>query len=407
MKSSLRFLLVAALLAAGAAQAREPILSATKLSFGDAGTLFVADWRGARIHALQLPAAGTPAGKPFNLMDVQAPIAKALGVVPDRLRVEDMAAQPGTERVYLSLSVLNGRQVPRPALVSIDAGGKVAVVDLRKVPATSVAIDDAPNAETRFWREIPAQSLTVTDMTLHEHKLYVAGLSNRSFASTLRVYDVPFTGRAKVTTVEMYHPVHNQIETRAPVRTMRIAPVGGVPTLVAAFTCTPLVAIPLTDLKDGAHIAAKTIGELGWGNEPIDMVSFNTGGADYVLITNSSRAADLIALSEIADGVQRPGLTTPIKWPAEPLAGVKAVMTPLAAVTQLDNLNAELLVALRRDHATAALQLVTIPKGAYLRVSDFVNEYDFPGFRYTEHDAFRQAHRYFYKLEGYPERIAD
>jgi hypothetical protein len=31
----------------------------------------------------------------------------------------------------------------------------------------------------------------------------VAGLSNRSFAATLRVYDYPFNGKSSATTVEM------------------------------------------------------------------------------------------------------------------------------------------------------------------------------------------------------------
>jgi hypothetical protein len=64
----------------------------------------------------------------------------------------------------------------------------------------------------------------------------VAGLSNRSFASTLRVYDYPFSGKAQATTIEMYHPVHNQIETRAPIRSMTVMSIAGEPTLVAAYT---------------------------------------------------------------------------------------------------------------------------------------------------------------------------
>ncbi len=402
-----RYFIALAAALAFTAQAREPILSATKLTFGDATTLFVADWRGARIHALTLPPPGGAPGKPFNLKDVQAPIAKALHVETSRLRFEDMAAQPGAERVFVSLSILNGPHAPRPALVAVDADGKVAVLDLRTVSATSTRIEDEPSPDVKFWRDIPAQSVTVTDMTVYDRKLYVAGLSNRTFASTLRVYDLPLRGRAQVTTMEMYHPVHDEIETRAPIRSMRVVPIGGVPTLVAAFTCTPLVAIPLSDLKDGAHIVAKTIGELGWGSEPIDMVSFSSGGSEFVLIANSSRAADLIPLGEIAEGIKKPGLTTPIKWPTEPLAGVKAIMAPLSAVTQLDNFNNELLVALRRDDASGAMQLVTIPKGAYLRVSDFINEYDFPGFEYRPTDQFRQAHKYFYKIEGFPERIRE
>lgn len=398
---------LAAALALATAQAREPILSATKLAFGDATTLFVADWKGARIHALTLPPAAPALGKPFNLKDVQAPIARALHVSPQRLRFEDMAVQPGSERVFVSLSVVGPRGGARPALVAIDAGGRVAVLDLQRIPDRSTRLNDEPAPDTRFWRDIPAQSLTVTDMTVHEHRLYVAGLSDRRFASTLRVYDLPLGASAQVTTMEMYHPVHDEIETRAPIRTMRVVTIDGVPTLLAAYTCTPLVAIPLSDLKDGAHIVAKTIGELGWGNEPIDMVSFSSGGSDYVMIANSSRAADLIPLSGVAEGMKRPGLNTPIKWPTEPLAGVRATMAPLGAVTRLDNQDANLFVALRRDDVSGAMQLVSIPKGAYLRLSDFVNEYDFPGFEYQPNDPFREAHKTFYRIEGFPERVRE
>lgn len=398
---------VTAALALAAAHAREPILSATKLAFGDATTLFVADWKGARIHGLTLPPAAPALGKPFNLKDVQAPIARALNVSPQRLRFEDMAVQPGSERVFVSLSVVGRHGPARPALVAIDADGRISVMDLQRLSDRSTRLVDEPSPDTRFWRDIPAQSLTVTDMTVHEHRLYVAGLSDRRFASTLRVYDLPLGASAQVTTMEMYHPVHDEIETRAPIRTMRVVTIDGVPTLLAAYTCTPLVAIPLSDLKDGAHIVAKTIGELGWGNEPTDMVSFSSGGSDYVMIANSSRAADLIPLSGVAEGMKRPGLNTPIKWPTEPLAGVRATMAPLGAVTRLDNQDANLFVALRRDDVSGAMQLVSIPKGAYLRLSDFVNEYDFPGFEYQPKDPFREAHKTFYRIEGFPERIRE
>ncbi|MFC6522782.1 hypothetical protein ACFQAT_26655 [Undibacterium arcticum] len=128
-------------------------------------------------------------------------------------------------------------------------------------------------------------------MKFYQGKLYVAGLSNRSFASTLRVYDFPFNGNPRASTIEMYHPVHNEVETRAPIRAMAVMSVGGEPTLVAAYTCTPLVTIPLKDLKDGAHIVAKTVGELGWGNVPVGLVTFKLGDVDYALVANSSRAS--------------------------------------------------------------------------------------------------------------------
>jgi hypothetical protein len=49
------------------------------------------------------------------------------------------------------------------------------------------------------------------------------------------------------------------------------------------------------------------------------------------------------------------------------------------------------------------MQLMTIPKGAYLRLSDFVNEYDFKDYTYPPNDKFRGLHKYARALEGYPE----
>lgn len=396
-------LLLAAIFVASSCHAAPAAMrSATKLTFGDANTLFVADWKGARIYALPVAVPSRAAGKPFNLMDVQAPIARALGVAPSALRFEDLAVQPGSELAYVSLTVRGAQGKTSPAIVSIDATGKVVRLDLGKA-VESAAITDAPAADVAFWRDLPAQTLTVTDMRFHQNKLYVAGLSNRSFASTLRVYDYPFSGKARASTIEMYHPVHNQIETRAPIRSMAVMTIGGEPTLVAAYTCTPLVTIPLKDLKDGAHIVAKTVGEMGWGSAPNGLVAFKVGDAEYALLANSSRSADLLSAADLNAAAAAPGLATPIEWPAKPYLGVKGVMTPMSAVMRLDNLNPELLLALRREDASGQMQLVSILKGAYLRLSDFVNEYDFPDYRYPEGDKFRDFHKHARGLEGYPE----
>ena len=58
-----------------------------------------------------------------------------------------------------------------------------------------------------------------------------------------------------------------------------------------------------------------------------------------------------------------------------------------------------------RDQASGNMQLVSIRKGAFLRLSDFVNEYDFPGFMYKPDDPFRQLHRQLRVDEGYPELV--
>jgi hypothetical protein len=371
--------------------------TAAKLAFDDAGTLYIADWKAARVYAVKVPQSGAATAGPFNLQDVQKPIAAALKVREASLRFDDLAVQPGTGIAYVS--VMAGGKA---AVVSIDSAGKV-----RRLPTadlkTFATIGDLPAADETFWRDLPAPALTVTDMKYHDGKLYLAGLSNRNFASALRVFDLPFSGKARTATVEMYHPVHNQIETRAPIRAMSFVTVDGVPSMVAAYTCTPLVLIPLNAIEDGAHIVGKTIGEMGWGSAPVGMVSYKLGDKEMVLLANSSRSADLMSVSDIAEQARLPGLKDPISVPDKPYAGVKGTMTPMSAVTRFDNLDDKLLLALRRDGASGAMQLMTIPKGAYLRLSDFVNEYDFKDYTYPPNDKFRGLHKYARALEGYPE----
>ena len=149
-----------------------------------------------------------------------------------------MAFRPGAELAYITVSV---DRTHRPeAIAGVGrCTGKVTVVDLVNTRRTSAAIKSRPAADKRLWRDVPEAAYAVTDLVFHEGKLYVAGLSNASFASTLRVYDFPFTGAATTTSVEMYHPVHNQIETRVPIRKMAIVTLNDEPSLVAAFTCTP------------------------------------------------------------------------------------------------------------------------------------------------------------------------
>jgi hypothetical protein len=379
-----------------------PPKSVGVMTFGGDRTLFVADNRGGAIHAFDLPAATKREAKPFNLKDIAAPVARALNTSADKLRFEDLAVRPGSELAYVSLSIDRGAAAPEPAIVTIDATGAVARVDLSN-PTRTAAIVDRPTEAVRVWRDTPLQTLTVTDLHFDEGRLYVAGLSNRSFASTLRVFDYPFDGKASATSIEMYHPVHNQNETRAPVRTLTTAMINGEKTLILAYTCTPLVTVPVSALKDGAHVKGKTIAELGWGSAPIDLVTFDLGGEAHALLLNDSKSADLMPLSAIVEQSGKPGISTPIKWPTEPLAGVRSISVPLGATSQLDNQNPNLLLAMRRDDATGRLQLVSLPKGAYLRISDFVNEYDFPDFEYGPNDPFRAYHRLWRAAEGYPE----
>ena len=261
-----------------------------------------------------------------------------------------------------------------------------------------------------FWRDIPATTFTITDMDYASGSLYVSGLSNGEFASTLRRIPFPFTDRSNTSSIEIYHAVHNQVETRAPIRAMAVTTLGGEETVVAAYTCTPLVTIPTEQLVDGARVRGKTVAELGYGNTPLEVVRFDamsmSGESEpFVLVVNRERAADLIRLADLEEGHAGDGLEVPVQ---SVKAGVPTQSTPLAGVVQMADQDPQYLLALQRNLDTGSLDLVSFRKGAYLRLSNFVSEYNFADYEYTPEGApIRQFQNILKVDEGFPELVRD
>jgi hypothetical protein len=120
-------------------------------------------------------------------------------------------------------------------------------------------------------------------------KVLVAGISNEEFASDLRVIPFPFKTADKSTGIQIWHSSHGRYETASPVRTFVPYTIGKEEYILAAYTCTPLVKIPVSSLKPGAKITGTTIAELGSSNRPLEMVPYRKDGHDYVLMANNKR----------------------------------------------------------------------------------------------------------------------
>ncbi len=392
---------------AGVAQAAE-IASVSRIVFGPSDTLFVADWVQSKVHALQLPKAATDAGKPFNLVDLDTALDRALGT--SEVSIEDIAARPGTDEVYVAATVgANGAA----AILCVKADGSVRRLDLATMPSSAASLEDAPEASLKFWNGNSGRSYTVTDMKWRDGKLYLAGLSNQSFASSLRIIPYPFGKKGAMASVEMYHTTHDQIETRAPIRAMAFETLDGRPYLIAAYLCTPLVTIPLDELTDAAHVRAKTIAELGDSGIPVNVVpyaamDFATGKtAEYVLVANLLRESSSIPLASIAEANRGPGYSKPV--PYGEIAGVEHMGATLDNVLRIDNQDGQFFVALRRDMFTGHAQLVSINKLAGFRLSDFdVSEFMFPGYHYASdpgHEGIRKMQNMLKVEEGFPQAV--
>ena len=131
--------------------------------------------------------------------------------------------------------------------------------------------------------------------------------------------------------------------------------IAGTANLLAAYTCTPLVKIPISDLKPGAKVKGTTVAELGNRNTPLDMVVYNKGGKDYLLMINDNRGVMKIDLSKIGtiDGITA-RVSDKAGLPYESLSEMKGVV-------QLSKLDAGHAVILQKDGTSFSLDTIELP----------------------------------------------
>lgn len=382
----------------------------TALEFSPEGVLFVADSGSGKIHSLTPPDAANPAaGAPYNFKNLDSAIAAALGTTADKIRVRDLAVHPKSDEAYIAvLRAASGAY--GTALMVANQTGQVRMLD-PTLPTSEVRVPETPADGFSFYGEVPARSLTFTDLEYYKGRLMVAGLSNADFAASLWSMKTPLDGNVEATTVEIYHAVHNQKETRAPIRAMKVVEVGGEPYVLAAYTCTPLVAFPLSKIVDGAHVTGLTIGELGYGNTPADMLAFT--GQDMkqqpfpvIFMTHKNQSAQVLPLQGLTEAVKGPGLVEPVAMMSKVDLG--ALEVPMTGVLHIDDQNEQMLVGLRRDVEEGDLELVTFLKNAYFRLTDFQSEYEIPGYAYgPEAEQVKQFQNLMKQAENKPDFVRE
>lgn len=349
----------------GALKAR----SFSKMTFAPDGTLFVGDAIGARIYALDLgdkQAVAAPAA--LEIADLEAKIGSLLGADAKDVLIHDLAVNPVSKNAYLTVSrgkknftkewALANDAANANVLLRITPAGAIDEVKLDKVKHTWVEIAN-PIAEGKpaaSWKKAPESERAdaVSDMRFANGKLYVAGLSNEEFASTMRVYDYPFTAGAASVRLEVYHGAHGKWETESPVRSFLPQTIQGKPYLLTSYLCTPVTLFPVDELKDKAHVKGTTIAELGFGNFPVDMVAYRTPrGKDWVLIVNSTRGLMRISAEELAK--PHAAITTQ----AGPGSGAKFEQVRGQGVLAAENYGDKHLLVLQRNIYTGSLALTT------------------------------------------------
>ncbi|MCE2500599.1 MAG: hypothetical protein J4G13_07020 [Dehalococcoidia bacterium] len=326
------------------------IKSVGPLAFGPGGVLFIADNVGASIFAVD---AGEDGGQTeaVNLENFDASLAGYLGCAREDVAIRDMAVHPASGNTYLSVMRGSG-DAAVPVIVRVSGDGSISDVSLENVAFSQYDITDAADEDDpRLVTRMKLRTVTVTDMSYVDGLLIVAGTSNEEFTSTLRRIPFPFTGEAQSNSLEIFHVSHGQYETAAPIRAF--VPYQGNTSILASYTCTPVVQFTLSELDAGKHVMGKTVAELGSHNHPLDLISYERDGGEYLLVCNDRHPLFKVACKDI-DG-QGP-LTEPDDSldasPADPVTpgvGIPRELLPHPGVKRMANLNGNGVLMLQQD----------------------------------------------------------
>lgn len=316
------------------------IASINALSFGPEGILFVGDSKNATIYAIDTKDNTSKASSDrVVLREVDNKIAAALGTTADKIRVTDMAVNPVSKSIYFSVNTADGT----PVLLKLN-GENFENVSLTNASYSKIGLTNPISADKKDRRGRSQRASAISDLKYHNGKVMVTGLSNEEFSSTFRSMPFPFTDAQDHASLEIYHAAHARFETYAPIRTFSVVNIENKDYLMASYTCTPLVLFPMDDLKGGTHVKGRTVAELGAGNAPIDMITFERDGKPHFLMSNSNRPVMRIDYNDIISFKSE--LTEPVKgYKAE---GVAYTNLPMVNVLQLDNLDANNIVYLQR-----------------------------------------------------------
>ncbi len=327
--------------------------SVSALAFGPQGILFLGDPMNAAVYALDTKDnSPISAFESFEVADIDKKIASYLGSDLEGISIKDMAVNPISKNVYLSVI-----RMESPVIIKVDSQGNLSEVTLDNVYHSKIDLEN-PISETAESRGRKLRTWAISDLAFSDEKLFIAGLSNEEFASTFWTIPFPFTEKQTLTNLEIYHAAHGKYETQSPIKTFLPYSFGDEPQILASYTCTPLVTFPVNKLEGGKKLMGKTVAELGNRNTPLDIISYEKDGKPFILIANSNRTLMKIDPNDIASFEK----SLDQKVPSSDTDGVKFLSIAQIGIQQLDNFDENNVLVIQRSVDDGSLNLKPISK---------------------------------------------
>jgi hypothetical protein len=248
-----------------------------RMSFAPNGVLLIADIGSGAVIAIETGDAGPVSKLKSRVNDVDKKIATALGVSTTDLSIADMAVNPESGMIYVSAIRKTDNT---SAIITFDANGKLTIMDLTDTRFVRVPLPVGEGSQIR----------AISGVEYTDGRVLAAGQSNEEFSSKIFSLPLPLThGKSgDAFSTETYHVAHGRWETRAPIQSFIPYSEGGEDYVVGSFACTPIAKFKVTDIAKDSKIKGTSVVELGSGNRPIDMFTYEKDGKQW-LITNTDR----------------------------------------------------------------------------------------------------------------------
>lgn len=334
--------------------------SAGPLAFGPDGILLVGDTKAATVFAIDTgDASGEPAKASFNITGLNEKIADAIGAGSQSVTINDVVVNPASGKVYVSASAND-----KPAIVRVDSSGTLSQVKLESVGVAKVALPNAPEDKIvgEGRRRGNPRDESITDLAYSDGKVLVSGVSPNPEGgrplSIVRELAFPLTSADTGVNVEIYHGAHGGLENFSTVRTFVPFNIDGKPSVLAGFTCTPLVRFDVKSFKADKPVRGTTVAELGNQNRPYDMIVYEKGGETWLLMANSRLGVMKISTKDIG---RSEGITERIGGGG--IAGQEyETIKELKGVVQLDRLNdTQAIILVQQEGGSQDLATIDLP----------------------------------------------
>lgn len=249
------------------------VVSIDAIRFAPDGVLLIGDGRGSQVLAVQT---GDTAAQPVlkdAIAAIDEKLAGRLGTPTKGIKITDLAVNPASGRAYVAVLKQDSKT---PVVLTIDGDGKIGEFSLEDVTFARLALPQGEKSPVT----------KITDLAWAGDRILVAGQANEEFACKMFSIPAPLDHDAKGTvySTETYHVSHRQWETKAPMSSILPFEDGGKRYLIGSFACTPVVKYPLDDIQPGAKVKGISVIELGSGNRPLRMLTYDKDGKNYVLM---------------------------------------------------------------------------------------------------------------------------